>query len=441
MIMKELADLAKAARWENLPARVQKHVKLVLLDTLGAVIAGLELKEIRSLYQLGKVLGRAGSCTVPGLGRELSAPWAALINGTAGCALELDEGHRFAGGHPAVHVVPAALAAAEEGAASGRRLLEAVAAGYEVAARIGMASRLRPGVHPHGTWGTPGAAVAVALVKGERNILSCLNLSSSLVPAASFQSALSGARVRNLYPGVSAFISFLTYSLRGCGFEGEQEAVQEVFGRILGAEFDNGALPFQPGWWAVEQNYFKMYSCCRHINGAVDALKEIMRREELKPEEVELIEVYTYAAAASLGRTKPVNALAARFSFPAVIATAVVHGPGRIEEPEWFGSYDRAAAELAERVKVVEEPEFSAALPVKRPVKVVVYLRSGTRLAHTINLPSGEREHPWGRERLYQKFFRLASRVLGKNKCAEVVRCIEGLDNLSDIRELTELLV
>ena len=80
--------------------------------------------------------------------------------------MELDEGNQFGRGHPAIHVFPAVLAMAEEGLFSGRDLILALVLGYEVGTRIGIAAKIRMSMHPHGTWGTVGAAVAVGKLTG-----------------------------------------------------------------------------------------------------------------------------------------------------------------------------------------------------------------------------------------------------------------------------------
>ena len=85
--------------------------------------------------------------------------WAALVNATAGVALEMDEGNRLGGGHPSIHVTPPALAVAEDSGCRGPELLAAVIAGYEVTSRIGAATQVRAEVHSHGTWGTTGTTV------------------------------------------------------------------------------------------------------------------------------------------------------------------------------------------------------------------------------------------------------------------------------------------
>src|SRR4029077_18696852 len=107
-----------------------------------------------------------GNCWVLGAGKRAGLLDAALLNGTAGTWLELDEGNLFAKGHPGIQVVPAAVALAQETGASGAELLMAVALGYEISSRISRAARVRIEVHPHGTWGTLGAAVAAGRLSG-----------------------------------------------------------------------------------------------------------------------------------------------------------------------------------------------------------------------------------------------------------------------------------
>ena len=148
----------------DLPAEVVSRSKLVLLDSIGVIASGMREKEMQALVpRLAALNGGANAGTaVIGSPLRLPAATAAFLNGTAGTMLELDEGNQYARGHPGIHVVPAALASAELLGASGQRLLVAIALGYEIGARIGIASKLRVAMHPHGTWGTVGAAIGTA---------------------------------------------------------------------------------------------------------------------------------------------------------------------------------------------------------------------------------------------------------------------------------------
>ena len=147
-------------RFEDLGESTLTAARTVVLDTLGAILAGSRLPENMRLADLATERSAVRTATLLGRARKADPMLAALANATAGVALEMDEGNRWGGGHPAIHVLPAALAVAEEVGASGPRFLEALVAGYEVTSRLGGATRVRPNVHSHGTWGTPGAATA-----------------------------------------------------------------------------------------------------------------------------------------------------------------------------------------------------------------------------------------------------------------------------------------
>src|ERR1051325_5127556 len=147
-----LARMARRVRFDDLSPSAVAAAKAVVLDTLGAILAGSRLDENVKLADL--VTERSGhrTATLIGHARKAEPMFAALANATAGVALEVDEGNRWGGGHPAIHVLPAALALAEERGADGPQVLAALVAGYDVSSRLGGATVPRFNVHTHGTW-------------------------------------------------------------------------------------------------------------------------------------------------------------------------------------------------------------------------------------------------------------------------------------------------
>src|SRR5690606_29541126 len=137
--------------------------------------------------------------------------------------------------HPAVHVLPAVWAEAEKRGASGLEVLQALVAGYEVAARLGGATRLRSDMHPHGTWGVLGAAVGVGKLRGydAERFARLINVASSLSLATSKQTMLQGATVRNVYAGVANQLGLLAADLVDSGFTGERHGVETIFGSVV----------------------------------------------------------------------------------------------------------------------------------------------------------------------------------------------------------------
>ena len=160
----QLVAFVAGTRFDDLPTEVVTRAKTTIMDTIGAVLAGGQLPEVMALAELAARSSSQGGAALIGRAEKADPAWACLYHGTAGTSFELDEGHAFSRGHPTIHALPPVLALGENLGRSGKDVLTAFILGYEVAARVGSATHLRPGAHPHGTWGTLGAAVAATLL-------------------------------------------------------------------------------------------------------------------------------------------------------------------------------------------------------------------------------------------------------------------------------------
>ena len=224
---------------EALPRDVAARTKQGLFDCIGAIAAGAQEPEMQRLT--ARLCRGSGNDTVPVIGtcRRARAGIAAFLNGTAGTMLEIDEGNQFARGHPGIHVVPAVLAAAEELGSSGSDVLLAIVLGYEIGSRVGIASKLRVTMHPHGTWGTVGAAVAVAKLNNatHEQMAEVINVSSTLGLATSRRTMLEGGTVRNSFAGFSNEIGLRAWEMVDAGFVGEADGDRGNIGWLLAAQF------------------------------------------------------------------------------------------------------------------------------------------------------------------------------------------------------------
>src|ERR1019366_4384160 len=142
--IEKLAQFVARTQWEEIPESVQRHTKLVLLDTLGVILAGAQRPEVRELRD--RLAATAGTgATVYARGWPAHDPrTAALLNGIAGRAIELCEGLRLVSGQPAMQILPGVLAVGEQARSTGREMITALVLGYDVAARLGMAFTPRP---------------------------------------------------------------------------------------------------------------------------------------------------------------------------------------------------------------------------------------------------------------------------------------------------------
>ena len=435
-----LARFVETVSLDRLADDALAAARLVLLDTIGAMVAGSVEPENRRLAAAMHERRSREGATLVGHGGRVDPLLATFANATAGVALEVDEGSRLGGGHPAIHVIPAALAVAEDAGADGRRLLEAIVAGYEVCSRLGSATTPRPNVHSHGTWGTIGTAVAVAKLAGldAAGVRSVINLSASMSPANTWTTALEGVTIRNAYPGRSGLEGILAVDLHRAGFTGLPDAPSDVYGTILADRFEpERALDGLGGPLRIQQNYFKLYACCRYNHFALDALLALSHAGEVRADDVERVVVTTIPFGPRMAGAAPTSMLGAKFSIPYAVAAALVLGRADVAAFEEPARDDPRIRALAGRVEVRVDPEMSPRRADHPTARVEVALRSGRTVSGVTSVVRGDFEDPVPAEEVVEKFVALASRSLGTTRAREVVELAQRADALKDVRELT----
>lgn len=436
--LQALADYAASLRLADLPAEVIERSCWVLRDTIGVIIGGMQEPEPRALA-IDAAKRAPGPVPLMGQAGSVSAEWAALVHGTAGTTLEMDEGHAYALGHAAIHAVAAGLAVAVEQRQSGPDALASIVAAYEVAARVGVASRLRPGVHPFGAWGVLGAATAGARAYSSDGdtLAGTLDLAAAYAINPSFGAAFSGATVRNTYAGVVNMLGLLAADFYRLGFRGEQGGPAVSFGQILGESFDPAPLTEGLGThFEIMRGYFKPYSACRYSHAAIDAALRLRDMDGFDVTQIERVTVETYALAATLADPQPQNALGARFSIPYVTAGVLLYGQGGPElfQPERLN--DETLRRMAQLVEVREDPELTAMLPAKRAARVTVYLRDGSTHHAMVSGSAGDPDQPMSAEALAQKFLGLTVPVLGIETAVQLWDQLGVFETLEDVSDL-----
>ncbi len=437
------AQFAAGLRFEDLPDEVIARAKLVLLDSIGVIAAGMQEPEMAALVvRLGA--RRAGKAAAIGAGQVLDARDAALVNGTAGTMLELDEGNQYARGHPAIHVVPALLALAAESDVSGPDLITALALGYEIGARIGIASRLKVTMHPHGTWGTVGAALGVAKLHGADagEIGRAIGIASSLGLSTSRRTMLEGATVRNCYAGFSNQLGLTAWDLAQAGLQPERDGIGTVYSTVIADDFRPEAMVDELGSrWEIARNYFKRHAACRYTHGALDALMGIMEDAGgLNPDNIEHIIVDTYVWAAQLDHPAPQTMLAAKFSLPFALASTLVRGQADVDAFRDGARADAVTQALAARVEVREDPALTAKLPGLRPARVTVMLKGNRQWTAEVLTNRGDTEDPYTAAEVEEKFRELAGPVWPTSRLEAIAGAVAGLDEAPTLAPLLDLL-
>ena len=420
-VVKEFANFIEKSADIEIPNATLHSAKLIVADCLGAIVGGMAEPEIRMLAEskgdnVFEILDET---------KKVTDETISFLFGMAGTVLEMDEGHQFAKGHPGMHIFPALLAAARNREFSGEEFLRAFIIGYDVGARIGLASNLNTNMHPHGTWGGLGAAAGLAVMNkmNAQEASEYLNIVSSLTLATSRKTMLEGATVRNSYAGVSNKMAHVGLMLLKAGFTGEQDGIKSIFGSVVSNKFDDkSAVELLGKRFEVSRNYFKLHACCRYNHAALDALwKIIEQHSEVKNiNQIEKIEVQSYNLAAELKDQNPRNVLACKFSVPFAIATTLANLDSGVLSFTENMRTNKNIQNLCQKVTIVEDTNMTGKLPNLRPADVYIQMANGSTFKAQVTTNRGDWQDPYSEEELKQKFISLTTRLWSQKKALNV---------------------
>lgn len=394
----DLGRFAAELDYASLPESVRERLPLMLLDLWGVTAAGGRTSEQQELC----AAWQAGSGDSPVLGTAITSTpeTAAFLNAVAACELELDEGNKHAQGHPALHVVFAAMAAVqlETRPVPGTEFLTAVAAGYEVAARFGRALQRNPGWHTHGHWGATGAACAAALIRRlpADKIAAAIDAAAGLVQVAAWDMVLGGQYTRNLWAAGANLSGLNAARLAASGLVGNDGAAAMSLGRLVGTLDADRLVDGLGQDWLLTQGYAKLHSSCSYTHGAVDLALEL-RPARFDPEQIAQVQVRTHSLATPLfrgtGTDGPGNRLSAMFSFPFVVANALVAGEISPVTMARDAPGFNIARSLASKVSVAADPVYDRLLPAQRRTRMEIRFTDGTVASAESPNPRGDVDH------------------------------------------------
>ncbi|MEN9775075.1 MAG: 2-methylcitrate dehydratase [Pseudomonadota bacterium] len=421
-----------------LPDAVTERARLIALDTVAVIVRGYREADI-SAYTKACPTRPHGASLIRAGGGRTEPGQAILCNTASAAALELCEGHRRAMGHIALQILPAVLATAEVHHLPGRRILPALTLGYEIATRMGAASKRHFRAHGHGIWAAAGSAVAIArlLERTPDEIVECLKIASNLSLAPSFSTHAEGATVRNLTAGMGAMIGYQVPALQQAGYLGSLSAMSVTLGETLGASFSPERFVEGMGdEFCVMDNYFKFDASGRHMQAPAQALREIMAQQLVDPEKVKRIRVETYQPAATLTQREPPNGLAAKTSIPYAIAAQLILGHLGVEAYDAERLRDPRIQRLMQRVELWEgqpdPPASGRADPMARWARVIVETDTSEPLCGYCANPPGEGDTPASATQLRDKFDSLTQPMLGAAGAASLYRLFSELETLDD---------
>jgi 2-methylcitrate dehydratase PrpD len=436
-VARHLADYALGLRPDGIPSATVETVQRCVLDALAAAAAGASSAAATAARQCAERLGAGGAATLWFAAAARHPATAAFANSAAVSALDLDDGHRAAGGHPGAAVIPAVLALAQSIGAGWPETLAALTVGYEVGVRVAAARDVgRLDTLSTGRWCAYGVAAAAARLLR----LTAAQAAEALATAGVLSPGLSAAgysRVMGNHAKEGIPWATLTgmwaAELAAGGFTGPVDILDHPSYYVAPAITAGLGQGF-----AVDRVYFKPYACCRWAHAALDALRGLMRAQGLPAGEIAGIEVHTFERALRLNNyPDPPTLEAAQYSLPFCLAAAAVAGPEALLPlaPALLGRADIVA--VARRVSLHVDPDLDRDFPGEAAARVVLVTAAGRHEA-LCRHPLGDPDNPMRWEELVGKFRTLTRGLLPAARAEAIIAAVrrlpeEGLTPLLDL--------
>ncbi|CAG36167.1 MmgE/PrpD family protein [Desulfotalea psychrophila] len=449
-IAEQLAEYIVALRFEQIPFAVIDHARHLLLDLIGASLAGIGTPEACAATRAVEMLApQGGASLIWGTDRGTTPGGAALVNGIIAHARELDD---FGGvDHTGAVVVPALLAVAESfPTISGEDFIAAMVVGYEVGRRVlNGAGGYRPhnhedGYHSTGSCGSFAAAAAVAklLRLNVEQTTWALGLAGSFT-GGTWAFTVDGAMSKRYHVGRAAETGVVTALLALNDFTGPAHIFEAEWGGFLTTYARHTAVP-EALTEALGRRYdtlrsgIKPYAACRDIHSSLDVLFKACREHHLQTADITSIEVRCIPEMKQMigSLAPPTNRFEAQLSLPYSLAVALVTGRAFLseyEEPYLFSKEVVAAMAL---VVLIEDP----GLPYDSEPHIRIQTRDGRSIEGHVPYASGAPQNPLEPNAIYEKFDSLALRALSAERVKLLRRTILDIVALDDVRSISDLL-
>lgn len=427
-----LAAFAASLTHEQIPAPVLRRCEDLFLDWIASALAGKGARPVEALARFWLSQGPQDGAAEVLIHRRGSSPMvAAAVNAAASHFAEQDDVHNASVFHPAAVVFPAALAMAQHLGRSGRDLLVASIAGYEVGIRVGeFLGRSHYKIfHTTGTAGSLAAAAAVGhLLRLDAQAMLHAFGSAGTQAAGLWEFLRDAADSKQLHTAHAASTGLAAACLAADGLTGARHVLEGPQGMAAGMSTDADPRRLTAGLgsrWATAETSFKFHASCRHTHPAADALLQVLQRERLAIDDIESVTTFVHQGAIDvLGPvTDPQTVHQSKFSMGTVLALAALHGHAGLAEFD-EGYRSDAVQRLRDKVRMVLDPEVDAAYPARWIGKVEVVARDGRHLAGRVDEPKGDPGNTLSRGELEAKAQRLAA-YRGGASAAEMAAVIE----------------
>jgi aconitate decarboxylase len=449
-----IAQFVSGLRYDAIPDEVKHRIKLLMLDSLGCALYGADLEWSRILQDRLGTIDATRACAVWGTAKKLSAPHAALVNGTQVQGFELDDVHRAGVLHVGAVVLPALIPIAElKSGMSGKEFLAAAVAGYEIGPRVGLCmgpAHIGSGWHSGATLGVFSAAAGAARGLGLDTEKTVHALGIAGTQAAGLMAAQFGAMVKRMHAGRSSQSGLYGALFAESGFTGIINVLESEYGGFCTTmsqskdKFDLKELTAGLGdTWQTMGVALKFYACVGSNHTTLDAIRDMQSERPFGAKDVSKVVVHgSQVTMEHVGwKYVPQGLTSAQLNLPYCIATWLIEGDCFVDQFTEDKVADPARMALAQKVEVREDRDITAkGAKFRHMVHVEVHLSDGTVMKRTVEAARGSENKFASDTDIVQKFEKLAVKALPKFQVERLRDAMLGLEKLDDAAQLARLL-
>jgi len=451
---RDIARFVSGLQYEDIPREVIGRIKLLILDSLGCALYGADLDWCNKLRDTLAAVDETRSNALWATGARLSAPHAALFNGTAIQGFELDDVHRAGVLHVGAVVLPALIAIAESRRnLTGREFLAAAVAGYEIGPRVGLCmgpEHIGQGWHSGATLGVFSAAAGAArgLNLDEERTIHALGIGGT--QAAGLMAAQYGAMVKRMHAGRSSQSGLYGALLAEQGFTGIRNVLESEYGGFC-TTFSRSTDRFNlaeltAGFGTVWQTMgvaLKFYSCVGSNHTTLDAVRGMREAHGFSAADVKAIRVHgSQVTMDHVGwKYRPEGLTSAQLNLPFCVATLLLEGDCFVDQFDESVIADPARMALAEKVAVFHDDAITArGARYRHMVRVEVELNDGRAWEAEKEFARGSERNFASAADIERKFEILGERALGRTRLNELKQAIGHLEDLPDAGAIADLM-
>ncbi len=443
----KLAKFVSSLSYESIPPKAMETVKIAVRDCLGVAIAGSREEDAKICAEIARQENAKEETSVIGQRFKTSALNAALANGTAAHALDFDHSFTLMG-QPTAPIIPAIFALGESLGASGRRMIEAYVAGYEVTAKMvhSLRDSTHDGWHAPSTLGSFGAAAGCGKLLG----LSAAQVEMALGITASMAGGVVanfGTMTKPLHVGLGARNGVLAAKLARGGYTANAKAIESGFGfyQVLHQDAPIDEQPIEE----IGRSFsllsdglrIKPYPCGGLTHQVIDAVLEFRAKHGLSPEMIEAVDVdvvkHTFDR---IVFRVPQTGIQGKFCMPYLVSRAISDGRIGLDIFTDEAVRDQKVLKLAERVQMRLDTNLKKIDPAGRPCRVTVRLKNGQSYTREAQHAKGGPEFPMTEAELEAKFFDCAKEAMPVDMAQQALDYVARLETLDNIRPLCERL-